>query len=118
MMVSGTYWPPYGPKRPRATAGGLMGAMVIAADCLHKCSDESWILTTTRKFDAATDVHAIRSQGAEGTCDVVGPQAAGYQALGSDRPQRGPIKALTGATRQGVGVGIEQISVRAQSLRR
>src|SRR5438105_11227945 len=117
MMVSGTYWPPYGPKRPRATADGLLGAMVIAADCLHKCSDESWIFATTREFDAAADIHPIRGQRAKGTCDIVGPQAASHETLGPDRPQCGPIKAAASPARQRVGVRIEEIAVRAEGVR-
>ena len=50
--------------------------MVIAADCLHKCSDESWIFATTREFDAATHIHPVRGKRAKGTCDETSKQTA------------------------------------------
>src|SRR5438270_3441952 len=57
MIVSGTYWPPYGPNRPRATGGELVGAVVIGTHSLHKGSDQMRILAATGEFNPAADVH-------------------------------------------------------------
>src|SRR5256885_506940 len=37
MIVSGTYWPPYGPKRPALADS----SNVMLFDCLQECTDEA-----------------------------------------------------------------------------
>jgi hypothetical protein len=59
MMVSGTYWPPYGPKRPRATGGVLVRALVIGSYCLQEGSNKTGVFAAAvRELDAAADVDA------------------------------------------------------------
>src|SRR5438132_817563 len=65
MMVSGTYWPPYAPNRPRTTGlERLLGALVITSDCLQERLDQprifaaavvsgGWILNVATDIDAA-----------------------------------------------------------------
>jgi hypothetical protein len=45
--------------------------MVIGADCLHKGSNEAWILAATRKFDPATDIYPERRERCQRAGDVV-----------------------------------------------
>src|SRR5439155_10812937 len=70
MIVSGTYCPPYGPKRPRGADVALVGAMVIAAYGLQKSSNETRIFATGRELDAAADVHAEWRQARQRAGDV------------------------------------------------
>jgi hypothetical protein len=59
MMVSGTYWPPYGPKRPRATDGVLVRALVIGSHCLQEGSNKTRVFAAAvGELDAAADVDA------------------------------------------------------------
>src|SRR2546428_5963307 len=116
MIVSGTYCPPYGPKRPRAAAEGLVGALIIAADCLQKSSDETWILAAIGELDAATHVDAQRLQCGQRVDNVVRLQSAGDEAARTDSTQSAPIEGASGAARQRLGVGIEQVAVCAERI--
>src|SRR5438552_8624477 len=92
MIVSGTYWPPYGPNRPRATGGELVGAMVIATHGLHKGSDQTRILAASGEFNAAADVHPKRHERIQRACDVVRTQPAGSQAARPHGPECAPVE--------------------------
>src|SRR5947207_3194076 len=119
MIVSGTYWPPYGPNRPWEIEDLLAGAIVIVSDGLQKSLNQTWVLAAAcslRKFDAAADIYTQRRQGGQGQRDVVGAQAAGDEAARPDGLQGGPIERHAGATGQAVGVRVEQIQVSPQRV--
>src|SRR5919204_2638957 len=111
MIVSGTYCPPYGPKRPRATDVALVGAMVIAAYRLQKGSDKARIFPASRELDAAAHVDAEWRQARQRAGHVVRPQPAGHEAAWPDRAQRCPVERAAGPAWQTVGVCIEQIAL-------
>src|SRR5215469_5926651 len=96
MIVSGTYWPPYGPNRPRVLGAALVGAVVIGANCLHKSSDQARVLAAGRIFDAAADVDAERGQRRERAGNVVDSQPPGDQTARPDTLQRRPVEGLAG----------------------
>src|SRR5439155_2323353 len=124
MMVSGTYWPPYAPNRPRTTGlERLLGALVITSDCLQERLDQprifaaavgsgGWIL------NAATDVDAERREGGQRRRDVVRAQTSRHQTAWPDALQGRPIEGRAGAAMEAVGVGVQEIEMSAHSIGR
>src|SRR5947208_4523504 len=116
MMVSGTYCPPYGPKRPRAAGVVLVGAMVIAAYGLQKSSNKARIFAAGRELDTAAHIHAEGRQARQRAGNVVGTQPAGDQAAWPHPSQRTPVKRAAGAAGQTLSVGVEEVAMGAQRV--
>src|SRR5215471_7533850 len=109
MMVSGTYCPPYGPKRPR-TAGGVSAiSVVMCAHSLQKGPNEGRVFATLGILHAAADIDAEWLERGQRGGDVVGTQAAGDHTAWADALQRLPVERDAGAAGESVGVGIEQV---------
>src|ERR1051326_681404 len=108
MMVSGTYWPPYGPTPPRAF---LSGAVVIAMPGLQKGSDQAGVFAATRILDAAADVHAVGRERLESHGNVVHSQAARHQTRRADRLQRAPLERSACPAREGICMGVQEVAL-------
>src|SRR5205807_3941608 len=101
MIVSGTYWPPYGPKRPALADS----SNVMLFDCLQECTDEAGVLAAFGVFDAAADVDTQRLQRPQRRGDVLGAQSTAGKAACTNRRQCLPVEGLARAAVHAVGMG-------------